>query len=118
RIADGDGEPAVKREALWRAAELYAGSGQPAAAASAYGRFVERYPRPVAEAVEARQKLVDIASASGNQAERARWLRDLVTADAGAGAERTDRTRYLAAKAQLELAAPARDAFLGTRLVV
>jgi hypothetical protein len=31
---------------------------------------------------------------------------------------RTDRTRYLAAKAQLELAAPTRDAFLGTRLVV
>jgi TolA-binding protein len=118
RIADGDGEPEVKREALWRAAELYSGSGQTAAAASAYGRFVERYPRPVAEAVEARQKLVEIAGTSGNQAERTRWLRDLVTADAAAGAERTDRTRYLAAKAQLELAAPARDAFLGTRLVV
>ena len=35
-----------------------------------------------------------------------------------AGAERTDRTRYLAAKSQLELATPTRDAFLGTRLVV
>ena len=46
-----------------------------------------------------------------------RWMRDLVAADAAAGRERTDRTRYLAAKAQLELAQPARDAFLGTRLV-
>ena len=45
-------------------------------------------------------------------------MRDLVAADAAAGAERTDRTRYLAAKSQLELAAPTRDAFLGTRLVV
>jgi cellulose synthase operon protein C len=118
RIADGDGAPEVKREALWRSAELYAGSGQGVQAAAVYGRFVERYPRPVTEAVEARQKLVEIAQTNGNQAERARWLKDIVTADAGAGAERTDRTRYLAAKAQLVLAQPSRDAFLGTRLVI
>lgn len=118
RIANGDGPEDVKREALWRSADLYAASGQTAAAATAYGRFVERYPRPVAEAVEARQKLVDIAGAAGNQSERQRWLRDIVAADAAAGAERTDRTRYLAAKSQLELAAPTRDAFLGTRLVM
>jgi TolA-binding protein len=118
RIADGDGAVEVKREALWRAAELYAGTGQSAAAASAYGRFVERYPRPVPEAVEARQKLIELAAATSNQAERTRWMQDLVAADASAGAERTDRTRYLAANAQLALAAPARDAFLGTRLVV
>jgi hypothetical protein len=118
RIAEGDGPVEVKREALWRSAELYETTGQSVAASSAYGRFVERYPTPVAEAVEARQKLIDLAGAAGNHAERARWMRDLVAADAAAGAERTDRTRYLAAKSQLELAAPARDAFLGTRLVV
>ncbi|HSC16058.1 MAG TPA: tetratricopeptide repeat protein, partial [Gammaproteobacteria bacterium] len=118
RIADGDGPVEVKREALWRSAELYEKTGQSVAAAGAYGRFVERYPSPVVEAVEARQKLIDLSQAAGNQAERTRWMRDLVVADAGAGAERTDRTRYLAAKAQLELAAPTRDAFLGTRLVV
>ncbi|HXS80365.1 MAG TPA: tetratricopeptide repeat protein, partial [Gammaproteobacteria bacterium] len=118
RIADGDGPVEVKREALWRSAELYEKTGQSVAAATAYGRFVERYPSPVVEAVEARQKLIDLSGAAGNQAERTRWMRDLVVADAGAGAERTDRTRYLAAKAQLELAVPTRDAFLGTRLVV
>jgi cellulose synthase operon protein C len=118
RIANGAGTPEVKREALWRSAELYAGSGQGVQAAAVYARFVERYPRPVAEAVEARQKLVQIAETNGNQGERTRWLKDIVAADAGAGAERTDRTRYLAAKAQLVLAQPARDAFLGTRLVI
>src|SRR6185503_11001088 len=118
RIADGDWPVEVKREALWRSAELYEKTGQSVAATTAYGRFVERYPSPVVEAVEARQKLIDLSGAAGNQAERTRWMRDLVVADAGAGAERTDRTRYLAAKAQLELAAPTRDAFLGTRLVV
>ena len=118
RIADGDGPVEVRREALWRSAELYERTGQSVAAAAAFGRFVERYPSPVAESVEARQKLIELTAAAGNHAERARWMRDLVAADAAAGAERTDRTRYLAAKAQLELAAPTRDAFLGTRLIV
>jgi tetratricopeptide (TPR) repeat protein len=118
RIADGDGPVEVKREALWRSAELYQTTGQTVQAVGAFGRFVERYPSPVAEAVEARQKLIDLSGAAGNHAERTRWMRDLVAADAMAGAERTDRTRYLAAKSQLELAAPTRDAFLGTRLVV
>ena len=118
RIADAGGTPEEKREALWRAAELYAGSGQSVQAATVYGRFVERYPRPVVQAVEARQKLVQIAETNGNQPERTRWLKAIVTADAGAGAERTDRTRYLAAKAQLVLAQPARDAFVSQRLVI
>jgi TolA-binding protein len=118
RIADGDGPVEVKREALWRSAELYETTGQSVAATAAFGRFVERYPLPVAEAIEARQKLIDLSGAAGNHAERARWMVDLVAADAAAGSERTDRTRYLAAKSQLELSTPTRDAFLGTRLVV
>jgi TolA-binding protein len=118
RIANGAGSPEEKREALWRSAELYASTGQTVQAATAYGQFVERYPHPAVQATEARQNLVDIAVKNGNQAERTRWLKDIVVADATAGAERTDRTRYLAAKAQLVLSQPARDAFLGTKLVI
>jgi cellulose synthase operon protein C len=118
RIANGDGTPEVKREALWRSGELYVKTGQAAAAVAAYGKFVERYPHPVVEAVEARQKLLELAVKSNNETERQRWLHELVTADAGAGAERTDRTKYLAAKAQLELATPTRDAFRGAKLVI
>src|SRR5690606_7346304 len=76
------------------------------------------HPVPAAEAIEARQRLVEIAARAGNESERRRWLQALVAADAAAGAERSDRTRYLAAHAQLELAAPARDAFRATRLVM
>jgi hypothetical protein len=46
-----------------------------------------------------------------------RWLDGIVTADARAGEERNDRTRYLAAHAAFEIAVPARDAFAGVRLV-
>jgi TolA-binding protein len=117
RIADGGGAPDEKKEALWRAADLYAESGQDASASAAFAKYVERYPSPVPQAVEARQRLVDLAVKTGDFASKARWLAAIVAADASAGAERTDRTKYLAAKAELQLAAPARDAFLGVRLV-
>ncbi|HEU4616646.1 MAG TPA: tetratricopeptide repeat protein [Gammaproteobacteria bacterium] len=117
RVADGGGSADEKKDALWRAADLYAESGQDASASTAFAKYVERYPSPAAQAMEARQRLVDLAAKTGDAAAKTRWLSAIVAADAAAGGERTDRTKYLAAKAQLELAAPARDAFLGVRLV-
>ena len=117
RIADGDGTPDVRKEALWRAAELYDESGQPTSATRTFSRYVERYPRPVTESIEARQRLSELAGSGGDEQARLRWLGEIVTADATAGAERTDRTRYLAANAQLGLAEPDREAFEATRLV-
>jgi TolA-binding protein len=116
RIADGGAAPEEKTQALWRAADLYAESGQDARASAAFAKYVERYPSPAAQAVEARQRLVELAAKTNDAAAKTRWLSAIVAADAAAGAERTERTKYLAAQAQLELAAPARDAFLGVRL--
>jgi len=118
RIAGGDGSAEVKQEALWRAAELYANTGQSPAAATAYARYVETYPSPVPQAVEARQKLVVLAEQQGDYPARMAWLDAIVQADMSAGAERTDRTRYLAARAALELAAPTRDAYRAVRLAI
>lgn len=117
RIADGDGTTELRQEALWRAADLYATSGQDAAAATVFARYVERYPSPVAEAVEARQRLVELAAAQDDYTEEMRWRAAIVEADAAAGAQRTDRTRYLAAQSQLRLAEPMRNAFQAARLV-
>ena len=47
---------------------------------------------------------------------RDHWYHEIISADAQAGAQRTERTHYLAAKAQLALAQPARDAFRGVKL--
>ena len=55
-------------------------------------------------------------SKSGDTARRDHWYQEIVRADAQAGAQRTERTHYLAAKAQLVLAQPARDAFRAVRL--
>jgi TolA-binding protein len=116
QIADADPSDEVRKEALWRAAELYRESELLGDAAVTLERYVERYPRPAPIAIEAQQQLVDLSEQSGNYPARMRWLRGIVDTDAGAGAERTDRTRFLAAHAALELAMPSRDAFTAVKL--
>ena len=101
----------VRREALWKAAELYEQSGVSASEQRVLANIIERYPNPLAESIEARYRLLQIAEQNGNEQERNARLRDIVQADAMAGAQRTDRTRFLAAKASLELAEPVRRRF-------
>ncbi len=114
--ADPKEERAVRREALMRAADLYDKAGNQPASRAALERFVAEYPQPVADAEEVRERLAT-AAVKGGDPDALHWFRDIVDADAHAGAGRTERTRYLAAKAQLELAAPARDAFRRIQLV-
>jgi tetratricopeptide (TPR) repeat protein len=107
RVAAQEGEPAeVRRAALWQAAELHTTAGDRGAAARVYALYVERFPAPVAAAIDARQALADLARDSGDAMARAKWLAEVVAADRTAGTERTDRTKFLAATASLELARP------------
>jgi tetratricopeptide (TPR) repeat protein len=107
RVAAAEGEPHdVRRAALWQAAELHAAAGDKASAARVYASYVARFPAPIAAAIDARQLLADLAREGGDEATRLRWLGEIVTADRAAGAERSDRTRFLAAGASLELARP------------
>jgi hypothetical protein len=101
----------VRREALWKAAELYEQSGTISSEQRVLADIIERYPNPLSESIEARFRLLQIAEQNGNQQERTSRLQDLVRVDANAGAQRSDRTRYLAAKASLELAEPIRQRF-------
>ncbi|MCP4300921.1 MAG: tetratricopeptide repeat protein [Gammaproteobacteria bacterium] len=101
----------VRREALWKASDLYEQTGAVADEQRVLNDIIARYPKPVAESIEARYRLLKIAEQTGNEQERVARLQDLVQADATAGAERNDRTRFLAAKASLELADPVRRRF-------
>ena len=107
RVAARDTEePEVRRTALWQAAELQVAAGDRAAAARVYAEYVSRYPAPVGPALDARQTLADLARDANDTAARQRWLEEIIVADGAAGAARTDRTRFLAANAALELARP------------
>jgi tetratricopeptide (TPR) repeat protein len=108
----------IQREANLSAAELYTKAGNTPKAVGMLERFIVTYPTPVSDSIEARQKLADIAAAAGNRERLTHWQREIVAADRNAGAGRTDRTQYLAAKSQLALASPARDAFRDIPLVL
>jgi TolA-binding protein len=117
QIAESSDSDEARQEALWRAGELYQAGADTAAATNVLTRYVERYPDPFPQAIEARNQLVELATARGDERERTHWLEELVIADGVAGSKRTDRSRYLAAHAQLSLAEPARRAFEVSRLV-
>lgn len=117
RVADDAAEEAAfRRTALLQAAEFYEKTGDRPAVARVWTRFVERYPRPLDEAMAARLKLADLARDTGDDAGRSRWLREIIDTDAASGADRSDTSRLLAARASLELAEPLRLAFESVRL--
>jgi len=117
RIANAPGSSEeVRREAMWKAAELYKESEQLAAEQKTLQDIVARYPNPIAESIEARFRLLEIADIEGNRQARTQIQKDLVYVDATAGAQRTDRTRYLAAIASLELAEPVRRSFMAMKI--
>ena len=101
----------IQREANLQAADLYAKAGNTTKAVGMLERFVVTYPTPIADSIEARQKLADIAGTAGQVDKQRYWQREIVAADRAAGANRTERTQFLAAKSQLALATPARDEF-------
>ncbi|MFQ5486985.1 MAG: tol-pal system YbgF family protein [Gammaproteobacteria bacterium] len=111
RIGTGGGEPALRREALWRAAEMYAKADKTSKAAAAYKRYLKDFPQPFAMALEARQRLAELNLAVGNTRRYHYWLRSVMEADRTAGAARSERSRSLAAQAALVLARPALAAF-------
>jgi TolA-binding protein len=118
RIAGRAEESAdVRRAALWQAAELYEKSGQPTSAARAYSSYVKQFPSPLDPAMDARQKLADMAKSQNDLRTRAQWNDEIIRADEAAGSARTERSKYLAAKATLETAEPQVAMFNAVKLV-
>jgi cellulose synthase operon protein C len=109
--------PEVQREATLQAADLYDKAGNSAKSRSMLEAFVKHFPQPMGPAMEARNKLSVIAGRAGDFSGRDYWLKDIIAADRAAGAARTDRSRALAAKATLTLAAPVREEFRSIKLV-
>jgi cellulose synthase operon protein C len=117
-IADNAAEQRpVRHEALQRATELYEQAHDAPKTTQLLEQLVAEYPVPLADAMEARERLATEAARAHDTAREFRWLHEIVQTDATAGAARSDRTKYLAAKAELRLAEPARDDFRSIHLV-
>lgn len=103
-MAANDKDPEVRRQSMIMAAELYEQSGDIAAAILAYRAYANKYSEPFSETLEAANKLVELYNTSNDPDKRRFWQEKLIALDAGAGEDRSDRSRYLAAKASSEMA--------------
>lgn len=89
---------------LWQSATYYDKANDINNAQRVYTQYVRENPAPLERAMEARHKLAEYAHKSGDNRTWGIWLQEMIRADAKGGAQRTDRTRYLAADATLQLA--------------
>ncbi|MDH3588542.1 MAG: tetratricopeptide repeat protein [Gammaproteobacteria bacterium] len=104
RIAAEATDPELGREALLTAGELYDEVDNVGDAVRIYRRYVAEYPKPLDMAMETRSRLAEIFEAGADYEQYHAQMREIVAADRAAGGERTDRSRYLGAKAALVLA--------------
>lgn len=111
RMVTFEKDPALRREAAWSAADLYLEAQQTSRAIQAYRNFIKQFPQPVEQAMEARAKLVALYTEAGNRKQQRYWQQQIIRADRDAGTQRTERTRFLAAHAQLALIRPQYDAY-------
>jgi tetratricopeptide (TPR) repeat protein len=107
----------VRREALLIAADLHEQAGNSDRALEVYRRYVGYFPHPVEPNLETRNKIAEALKKKNDQDTYLAELKQIVVIDAGAGGERTPRTRYLAGKAALVLAEQTFDHFAGVKLV-
>lgn len=105
-------------EALWQAAELSEQASDNNRAKTLYTDFAKRFPYPLERSIEAQQRLVELYERDGELLLATQWRVQLVNSDAQGDKLRTERTRYLAAKASFALAEPVFDHYRKARLTV
>jgi TolA-binding protein len=105
RVAIREGEaPETRRTAAWTSAELYDKARQPEQSRRALMYYVATYPQPLDPAMQARQRLADMAiSVQKDPASQRHWLDEIVAADRAAGNSRSEVSKRLAAQASLDV---------------
>ena len=117
RIAAESKDEELIREAMLTAAELYEQAPDTNNALRIYQQFVVKFPRPLEISLETYHKIATIYKSRNELENYRRTLQRIIAMDAKAGSERTDRTRYLAAKASLIIIEPSFDEFIAIKLV-
>jgi TolA-binding protein len=117
RISAESTDPELAREALLTAAELYDKADVTTDTIRVYEQYVADFPYPLDYAMESRNRLAEIFKAELDYERYYAQLAATVAADREAGDARTDRSRYLAAKAALVLAEQTFERFATLKLV-
>jgi TolA-binding protein len=99
-MASVSDDPVLRRQSLILGAELYEKSGQIQKALNNYETYIQRYPQPLDDRVEAMNKLAELYKRQNNIGRYEYWLQQLIVAHDTAGPQRTQRSLYLAASAK------------------
>lgn len=117
QITHADYAPDVRREAAWQAAEIYEKERQSDRSARLYEFYVQQFPEPYNQKVEARYRLTQLYLAMGQRDRYNYMLNQLVIADEQNNPGHNERSRYLVAQAALNLAETKLDEFRNVQLV-
>jgi tetratricopeptide (TPR) repeat protein len=101
RVAAEADDPELRREAMLLAGELYEEAEQSGPALTVYLAYVKAFPKPLEIAVETRFSIAEIYRKTSEDTAYRGQLKRIIAAHAKAGAEATDRIRYLAARSAL-----------------
>ncbi|MET0535624.1 MAG: tetratricopeptide repeat protein [Steroidobacter sp.] len=117
RVAVESDNPELRAEAMLLAGQLYQEASDADRALAAYSRYVEQFPKPVEAAIETRFKIAEIYQGKKDLTQYHAQLEQIVRIDAAAGADRTSRTRFLAARSGLVLAQRLYESFAELKLL-
>lgn len=118
RVSGLTKDPLQKRQTLFLAAEYYEKAGNDQRALEIYRDYSHLYPEPFDLAMEVRFKLSEMYKKMNDETRRRYWLERIIVADRDAGANRTDRSRYLAAYSRNVFAEDVRKEFESIRLTL
>jgi len=117
RVAAEAEQEELVREAMLEAAELYERAKDANNSLRVYKQFVVKFPKPLEFALDTYYKIAMIYKSQDDLQQYRATLQHIIKSDAQAGAERTDRTRYLAAQSSLVIIEPQFDEFIAIKLV-
>jgi len=94
----------IQRDALMQAATLYQKVNDTDAAINTYSRYISSFPQPLDEAMEVHATIAALYAQTRQPDKQKHWLKQIIQADRNAHGSRTDRSRFLASQASLQLA--------------
>lgn len=115
-VSHSEVDVALQRTALWSAATLYLDAKASQKAIVSYQSYVDRFPSPEPQAMEARAMLVKLYSETRNPTKTRYWQQQIIAHFNSTPALQNDRGRLLAATSQLALAGPYKEKYLSISL--
>ncbi|MBX2809588.1 MAG: tetratricopeptide repeat protein [Cellvibrionaceae bacterium] len=102
RLVSEDPDVTIRQEALFLAGMMFQKNKDYDASITQLSRYVEHYPQPFNNYMEAHYQLALNYEKISDQQNKNVWLENIISADDQGGSERTDRSRWLAAWANIE----------------